>query len=214
MAIQRWTQWLRRPFGAGSLEIKGDVNVKLIAGLGNPGSGYENTRHNVGFMVIDALAGRFGMQVKRKKFNALIEEVSAENTRLLLLKPQEYMNRSGHAIATASGFYKLTPADLLVVTDDMALETGRLRLRAQGSAGGHNGLKDIILKLGTDQFSRLRVGIGDSGPMDAADYVLSRFSSEERDIVDKAVQAAVDAVLCWVREGVEPAMTRYNATNK
>jgi PTH1 family peptidyl-tRNA hydrolase len=124
------------------------------------------------------------------------------------------MNRSGHAIATAAGFYKLGPVDVLVVTDDMALDVGRLRIRAKGSAGGHNGLKDIIARLGSDDFARLRVGIGDSGRMDAADYVLSRFSAEERAIVDNAVQTAVDAICCWLRDGVDIAMTRYNAKNE
>ncbi|MFZ9010782.1 MAG: aminoacyl-tRNA hydrolase [Anaerohalosphaeraceae bacterium] len=104
--------------------------------------------------------------------------------------------------------------DVLVVTDDMALDVGRLRIRAKGSAGGHNGLKDIIARLGSDDFARLRVGIGDSGRMDAADYVLSRFSAEERAIVDNAVQTAVDAICCWLRDGVDIAMTRYNAKNE
>jgi len=200
--------------GVGSLETKKGASMKLIAGLGNPGSKYDDTRHNVGFRVVDALAERFGEKVRRKKFNALTEEVHAEDTKLLLMKPQDYMNRSGHAIATAAGFYKLGPVDVLVVTDDMALDVGRLRIRAKGSAGGHNGLKDIIARLGSDDFARLRVGIGDSGRMDAADYVLSRFSAEERAIVDNAVQTAVDAICCWLRDGVDIAMTRYNAKNE
>jgi PTH1 family peptidyl-tRNA hydrolase len=164
-------------------------------------------------MVADALAERFGARVRRKKFNALAEEIYAEDTKVVLLKPQQYMNRSGHAVATAAGFYKLTAADVLVVTDDMALDVGRLRIRGKGSAGGHNGLKDIIARLGSDDFSRLRVGIGDSGRMDAADYVLSRFSADEREVIDKAVQTAVDAICCWLRDGVDLAMTRYNAKN-
>lgn len=200
--------------GVSSLETKKGASMKLIAGLGNPGSKYDETRHNVGFRVVDALAERFGEKVRRKKFNALTEEIHAEDTKLLLIKPQDYMNRSGHAIATAAGFYKLGPADVLVVTDDMALDVGRLRIRAKGSAGGHNGLKDIIARLGSDDFARLRVGIGDSGRMDAADYVLSRFSAEERAIVDNAVQTAVDAICCWLRDGVDIAMTRYNAKNE
>jgi PTH1 family peptidyl-tRNA hydrolase len=121
------------------------------------------------------------------------------------------MNRSGHAVATAVGYYKLTPSDVLVVTDDMALAVGRLRLRVKGSAGGHNGLKDIIARLRSDAFPRLRMGIGASGPVDAADYVLSRFAPDERQMVQTAVQSAADAVECWLREGVDAAMTRYNA---
>ena len=212
--IEAWKDVIGRLMGVGSLETKKGASMKLIAGLGNPGSKYDDTRHNVGFRVVDALAERFGEKVRRKKFNALTEEVHAEDTKLLLMKPQDYMNRSGHAIATAAGFYKLGPADLLVVTDDMALNVGRLRIRAKGSAGGHNGLKDIIVRFGSDDFARLRVGIGDSGRMDAADYVLSRFSAEERAIVDNAVQTAVDAICCWLRDGVDIVMTRYNAKNE
>ena len=211
--IEAWKAVIGRLMGVGSLETKKGASMKLIAGLGNPGSKYDDTRHNVGFRVVDALAERFGEKVRRKKFNALTEEVHAEDTKLLLMKPQDYMNRSGHAVATAAGFYKLSPADVLVVTDDMALDVGRLRIRAKGSAGGHNGLKDIIARFGSDDFARLRVGIGDSGRMDAADYVLSRFSAEERAIVDNAVQTAVDAICCWLRDGVDIAMTRYNAKN-
>lgn len=212
--IEAWKAAIGRLMGVSSLETKKGASMKLIAGLGNPGSKYDETRHNVGFRVVDALAERFGEKVRRKKFNALTEEIRAEDTKLLLIKPQDYMNRSGHAIATAAGFYKLGPADVLVVTDDMALDVGRLRIRAKGSAGGHNGLKDIIARLGSDDFARLRVGIGDSGRMDAADYVLSRFSAEERAIVDNAVQTAVDAICCWLRDGVDIAMTRYNAKNE
>ncbi len=212
--IEAWKDVIGRLMGVGSLETKKGASMKLIAGLGNPGSKYDDTRHNVGFRVVDALAERFGEKVRRKKFNALTEEVHAEDTKLLLMKPQDYMNRSGHAIATAAGFYKLGPADVLVVTDDMALNVGRLRIRAKGSAGGHNGLKDIIARFGSDDFARLRVGIGDSGRMDAADYVLSRFSAEERAIVDNAVQTAVDAICCWLRDGVDIVMTRYNAKNE
>ena len=212
--IEAWKAAIGRLMGVSSLETKKGASMKLIAGLGNPGSKYDETRHNVGFRVVDALAERFGEKVRRKKFNALAEEIHAEDTKLLLIKPQDYMNRSGHAIATAAGFYKLGPADVLVVTDDMALDVGRLRIRAKGSAGGHNGLKDIIARLGSDDFARLRVGIGESGRMDAADYVLSRFSAEERAIVDNAVQTAVDAICCWLRDGVDIAMTRYNAKNE
>ena len=156
-----WKELVGRLIGVGSLETEKGASMKLIVGLGNPGSKYDQTRHNVGFMVVDAFAERYGAKVRRKKFNALFEEISVEATKILLLKPQQYMNRSGHAVATAAGFYKLDPVDILVVTDDMALEVGRIRLRAKGSAGGHNGLKDIIARLGTQDFPRLRVGIGE-----------------------------------------------------
>lgn len=209
--MQAWKDWIRRRMGVGSLETKKGASMKLIVGLGNPDSKYDQTRHNVGFMVVDALAGRFGATVRRKKFNALAEEIVVADSKVLLLKPQQYMNRSGHAVATAAGFYKLDPADVLVVTDDMALDVGRLRLRAKGSAGGHNGLKDIIARLGSDDFARLRIGIGDRGRMDAAAFVLSRFSADEREVIDRAVRLAADAIDCWVRDGVDLAMTRYNA---
>lgn len=211
--VQDWKDVIGRLMNAGSLETKEDASMKLIAGLGNPGNEYEGTRHNIGFMVADALAERLGASIRRKKFNAMVEEVYAEGTKLLLVKPQHYMNRSGHAVATAAGFYKLASTDVLVVTDDMALDVGRIRLRAKGSSGGHNGLKDIIARIGSDNFPRLRVGIGDSGQMDAADYVLSRFSADEREIIDGVVQTAVEAVLCWLRDGVDIAMTRYNTKN-
>lgn len=206
----KWDDVIEHLSGAGSLETK-EGAVRLIVGLGNPGKSYDNTRHNVGFMVIDALAAMYGEKVKRKKFNALTEEIRAEGHKLLLVKPQQYMNRSGHAVATAAGFYKISPEHVLVVTDDMALETGRLRLRAKGSAGGHNGLKDIIARLGTDRFPRLRIGIGDSGRTDAADYVLSDFKGDEKERIEQAVQMAVKAVLSWVRDGIDIAMTTYNA---
>lgn len=211
--IEAWKAVIGRLTGVGSLEKKKGASMKLIVGLGNPDNKYDQTRHNVGFMVVDALAERFGATVRRKKFNALTEEVFAEEMKLLLLKPQQYMNRSGHAVATAAGFHKLGPADILVVTDDMALDVGRIRLRAKGSAGGHNGLKDIIARLGSDDFPRLRVGIGDSGRIDAAAYVLSRFSENERTVIDGAIRTAVDAICCWLRDGIGMAMTRYNVKN-
>ena len=208
-----WKDMIGRLMGVGSLETKKGASMKLIVGLGNPDNKYDDTRHNVGFRVVDALAERLGTTVRRKKFNALAEEAFAEETKLLLLKPQQYMNRSGHAVATATGFYKIDPADVLVITDDMALDVGRIRLRAKGSAGGHNGLKDIIARLGSDDFSRLRVGIGDSGRMDAAAYVLSRFSADEREVIDQTIRMAVDAICCWLCDGVDLAMTRYNVKN-
>lgn len=196
--------------GVDSLKTKESASVKLIAGLGNPGTEYDGTRHNVGFRVLDAVAEMFGERIKRQKFNALAAEILYGEEKLLLLKPQQYMNRSGHSIATATGFYKLAPADVLVVTDDMALEVGQLRLRPKGSSGGHNGLKDIMAAMGTDVFSRLRIGIGPSGQRDAADYVLSRFNTAEKETVEQAVTAAAKAVLCWAVDGTETAMTRYN----
>jgi peptidyl-tRNA hydrolase, PTH1 family len=207
---ERMMDMVKRLFGVSSLETKEGARVKVIVGLGNPGSEYDQTRHNIGFMVLDVLAGRFGAVIGRKKFNALIEEVSDGFNKLLLIKPQQYMNRSGRAVAEAAAFYKLSASDILVVTDDLALDVGRIRLRAQGSAGGHNGLKDILAALGTDAFARLRVGIGSRGTRRGADYVLSRFGADERAVIDQAVKTAADAALCWAREGAETAMTKFN----
>lgn len=182
----------------------------LVAGLGNPGKPYEGTRHNAGFEVIDRLAAAVGAEVKKKRFAALVGEAQVQGRTLLLIKPQAYMNRSGQAVAAAMGFYRLPLERLLVITDDAALEPGRLRLRAKGSAGGHNGLADIIEKVNSQDFARLRVGIGLSGGGDMADYVLSRPPAKEREILDRAIETAVQAALCWITEGLDAAMNRYN----
>lgn len=201
---------LNNLFGGSALS-KPKSDVRLIVGLGNPGSQYERTRHNVGFMAVDALAERLGVTIRRKTFNALAADVVLGNLKLILLKPQQFMNRSGHAVATAAGFYKLSAQEIIVILDDLALPVGQLRIRAKGSAGGHNGLKDIIARLGTDAFARLRIGIGDSGPRDAADYVLSRFADDERTAVETTIGRSVDAVICWTECGAEAAMNRYNS---
>lgn len=185
--------------------------IRMVAGLGNPGPEYSGTRHNIGFEVIDALADSLGTEVRQKKFSALFGQTLFGDIKLLLLKPGLYMNRSGQVLATAAGFFKLEPAQVLVVMDDMALEPGRLRIRAQGSAGGHNGLADIIQKLGTDRVPRLRVGIGKSPYPDSKDYVLGRFDAEQRRVMDETVPRAVEAVRCWLQKGTQAAMNRYNA---
>ncbi|HDS84909.1 MAG TPA: aminoacyl-tRNA hydrolase [Phycisphaerales bacterium] len=184
---------------------------RLIVGLGNPGAAYDLTRHNVGFMALDALAERLGVSVRRKAFNALAAEASIGQNKLILLKPQQYMNRSGHAVATAAGYYKIPAQDIIVVLDDMALPTGQIRLRAKGSAGGHNGLKDIIARLGTDAFARLRIGIGQADGGDASDYVLSRFDPQQRSAIEQAVSRCVEALLCWVEHDIETAMNHFNS---
>jgi len=187
--------------------------ISLIAGLGNPGEEYRRTRHNVGFEVIDKLAERFGAELKKGKFGAVFGQAVFEDKKLILLKPLKYMNNSGQVIATAAGFYKLEPQRILVITDDLALEPGLIRIRASGSAGGHNGLADIIQKLGTENFSRLRVGIGDKGRADGRDYVLSEPSDAEKELLDKAVAEAVEAVVFLLHQGVDAAMTKFNRKN-
>lgn len=186
-------------------------DIKMIVGLGNPGSKYEGTRHNVGFEVVDRLADRLGVKVSKKKFGGFFCECVFEGTKVLLLKPQQYMNCSGQVVATANGFYRVGVGGLMVVTDDMALEPGRIRIRAKGSAGGHNGLSDIISRVGGGEFGRLRVGIGQSEMIAGRDYVLGRPSSDERAAIETAIETAEQCLLCWIREGIDSAMNRYNA---
>jgi PTH1 family peptidyl-tRNA hydrolase len=186
------------------------IETKMVVGLGNPGREYVGTRHNTGFRVIDSLAQKLQIDVKKRKFTARLGLGESDGEKLILLKPWQFMNRSGPAVAKAMAFYKLGVEDLLVVSDDMALPVGTIRLRAKGSAGGHNGLVDIIEKLGTEQFSRLRIGIGQSDREDDVDYVLSRPDAREEPLLDEAVAKAQEAVLCWVKYGIEEAMNRYN----
>lgn len=185
---------------------------KLVVGLGNPGSKYEGTRHNVGFEVVDRLAaGGSGVRFA-PKFEALVAEVEIGFRRVLLLKPQTFMNLSGRSVRQAVQFYKLVPADdLLVLCDDLSLPLGKLRIRSKGTDGGQKGLRDIAQQLGTTEYSRLRVGIGENGPIDASDYVLTRFRPTERPIIDDVLIAATQAVAVWVTRGVDAAMNRFNA---
>lgn len=183
--------------------------VKMVVGLGNPGSEYVDTRHNMGFRVIDLLTETLKIETKKKKFGARIGTGEFADKKLILLKPWQWMNRSGQPVAKAVDFYKLALDDLLVVTDDMDLEPGRIRLRAKGSAGGHNGLADIIEELGTDEFARLRIGIGRSKEEEPVDFVLDR-PVEEKPLLDQAVERARDAVLCWIEYGIEATMNRFN----
>jgi len=182
----------------------------MVVGLGNPGAEYAETRHNLGFRVIDALAQKLQIEVKKRKFGARLGTGVFANKKLILLKPWQYMNRSGQAVATAVGFFKLPLSALLVVSDDMDLEPGRIRLRKQGSAGGQKGLADILARLGTEQVCRLRIGIGSAGRVDAVDYVLSRPSPQEKPLLDEAVERAREAVLCWIEHGMDTAMNRFN----
>jgi peptidyl-tRNA hydrolase, PTH1 family len=185
---------------------------KLVVGLGNPGTKYEATRHNVGFDVIDRLAAGRARPSFSRKFDGLVAETEIDFRRVLLLKPETFMNLSGRSVAQALRFYKLEPAELLVVCDDLSLPLGKLRLRPGGSDGGQKGLRDIIAHLGTDRFSRLRIGIGQRGEADAADFVLSRFRSAERPIIDDALILATQCVAVWVTQGIDAAMNRFNGS--
>ena len=184
----------------------------LIVGLGNPGEKYENTRHNVGFQVIDELAERQGKPVQRLKFKALTGLLTIGGEKALVMKPVTYMNLSGEAVRPAADFYKLPPERILVISDDVALAAGRLRIRAKGSAGGHNGLKSIIQHLGTDQFPRIRVGVGEKPhpDYDLADWVLGRPQGEDKKAIDAAVKRAADAVECILSQGLERGMGKFN----
>jgi peptidyl-tRNA hydrolase, PTH1 family len=185
--------------------------MKLIVGLGNIGRRYEKTRHNVGFEVLNLLAIRNPGGSDKEKFDGRVMDLTVVGERSLLLWPYTLMNLSGRSVSAAVDFYQLPPADLLVVCDDFNLPLGKLRFRSQGSAGGQKGLEDIINQLGTDALSRLRIGIGPvPDSWDAADFVLSKFSSAERPVVEEAIQTAADAVECWVKEGIEVGMNRYN----
>ena len=184
----------------------------LLVGLGNPGDQYENTRHNVGFMVADELAERHNIPVQRLKFRALTNTVTVGDRKVLLMKPVTYMNLSGEAVHEAAAFYKIPPEHILVVSDEVALAPGKLRVRRSGSAGGHNGLKNIIAHLGTDQFPRIRLGVGQKPhpDYDMADWVLGKFQGEDKKAVEAAVKKAADAAECLIREGVDKAMNQYN----
>lgn len=186
--------------------------MKLVVGLGNPGKKYEGTRHNVGFDLIAEIAHRHGAAKPRTKFEAEMSEVTIGPERVLLLAPQTYMNHSGRSVRQAVDFFQLTPADLLVVCDDINLPLGRLRLRKGGSAGGQKGLANIIQHLGTETFPRLRLGV-DLPPAgrDAADYVLDRFGKAEARVIADSLKLAVDAIEVWLAQGTDAAMNRFNA---
>jgi PTH1 family peptidyl-tRNA hydrolase len=192
--------------------------VKVVTGLGNPGERYRLTRHNVGFRVVDLLADRWGLTGQgRVRDGAAQLEVQLEDPaqRVLLVKPMRYMNRSGAPVKAALRHTNAAlEDDLLVVTDDVDLPLGRLRLRREGSAGGHNGLRDIIATFGSNEFNRLRVGIGRSGSTrETVNHVLSTFRPNERDLATEAIATAADAVQVWLAEGIEAAMNRYNGVD-
>ena len=181
--------------------------IRLVAGLGNPGAEYDRTRHNVGFVVVDLLAKEWGLSWQHSKS---WEAYWAKGENGILVKPSTFMNSSGFAVSAVSNFYKIKPAEILVVLDDMALELGRLRLRPDGGTGGHNGLDSVIVSLGTDVIPRLRIGIGAAPHQAATDHVLGRFFEEERPIVEKTITRAVAAVKCAIDKGMLAAMNLFN----
>ena len=184
----------------------------LVVGLGNPGDKYENTRHNVGFLTIDRIAEELGVPVQKLKYRALTNTVELGGAKALLMKPVTYMNLSGEAVGEAARFYKISPDHVLVISDDVSLPLGKLRIRKGGSAGGHNGLKNIIQHLGTDQFPRVKVGVGEKPhpDYDMADWVLSKFTGEDLKAITAAIDKAAQAAACLIAEGPDKAMNKFN----
>ena len=188
--------------------------MRLIVGLGNPGLEYARTRHNAGFMALDRLAQRQSIDfdtVARTRFHGLAIDVNLAGEKCLLIKPSTFMNRSGLCVGEAVAFHKLEPADVMIIVDDVALPMGSIRLRAEGSAGGHNGLTDIERALGTRVYPRLRVGIDAPGRVPQKDYVLGRFSPDQQLRLDFVLDKTCDALTAWVRDGLPKAMSLYNA---
>ena len=184
----------------------------MLVCLGNPGDQYDNTRHNVGFMVADQLGERYHLPIQKLKFKALTNVFTISGEKVLVMKPVTYMNLSGEAVRPAADFYKIPPEHIIVISDDTALDVGKLRIRKSGSAGGHNGLKSIIQHLGTDQFPRIRVGVGKKPhpDYDLADWVLGKFQGEDRKAIAAAVERCADAVECYIKEGPDRAMNKFN----
>ena len=184
----------------------------LIVGLGNPGKQYEHTRHNCGFRAIDMLADKLGCKVDKGKFQGLYGQTTYKGTKLYLLKPQTYMNLSGRSILQLSAYFNIPPQRIIVMFDDISLEPGRLRIRADGSAGGHNGIKSIIAELGSQDFPRVKIGVGGKAhpDQDLADWVLSNFSASEEKALCAALEQSCDAALCIMDSGVPAAANRFN----
>lgn len=184
----------------------------VIAGLGNPEKKYENTRHNVGFDVIDALAGKHEIPIREAAFQARLGKGLINGQKVMLVKPQTYMNLSGESLRLITDYYKINvPEELIVISDDISLPPGNIRIRKKGSAGGHNGLKNIILHLGTEQFQRVRIGVGEKPrQMELIDYVLGHFSKEERMLIDGSIANAAEAIEIMLQDGAECAMNLFN----
>lgn len=184
----------------------------LLVGLGNPGDKYDNTRHNVGFAAIDQLAEELRVPVQKLKYRSLTQTVELGGAKVLLMKPITYMNLSGEAVGEAARFFKIPADHVLVLSDDVSLPVGKLRVRRGGSAGGHNGLKNIIQHLGTDQFPRVKIGVGEKPhpDYDMADWVLGKFAGEDLKTISQAIQRAGKAAECYIHDGPDQAMNRFN----
>lgn len=196
--------------------MKKDNEAWLIVGLGNPGPEYAKTRHNCGFRALDILAQKLGCKVDKGKFEGLYGQTTYEGHKLYLLKPLTYMNLSGRSVLQLSAYFNIPPQRIVVIFDDISLDIGRLRIRSNGSAGGHNGIKSIISQLGSQDFPRVKVGIGakPNPDFDLADWVLSAFSASEEKSLQAALERAADAALCIVSQGTMEAANRFNAAGK
>jgi PTH1 family peptidyl-tRNA hydrolase len=183
--------------------------VYLIVGLGNPGKEYENTRHNVGFDVLDLLCDKYNIDMRRIKFKGMYGEGKIENEKVIFLKPMTFMNLSGESVKEVCDFYKIPNKNIIVIYDDISLDIGRMRIRKSGSAGGHNGIKNIIFNLSTDIFSRIKIGVGEPKG-DLVSHVLGKFSEDDRLEVEKVFNAAVKAINCIITDGVYEAMNSFN----
>lgn len=186
----------------------------IIVGLGNPGKKYENTRHNMGFIAVDLLAEKYGIKVDKIKFKALVGEGRIAGQKVLLVKPQTYMNLSGQSVMEVMNFYKEDIENLIVIYDDIDIPTGTIRLRKKGSAGTHNGMRNIVYLLQEDGFPRIRVGIGSESKVDLIHYVTSGVTKKEKDLLEDALTRAADAAVCIVEKGIEKAMNEYNIRPK
>ncbi len=188
----------------------------IIVGLGNPGKDYENTRHNVGFMVIDEAARKYNISVNEKKHKAIIGKGFIAGQKVILAKPQTFMNLSGESVRDIIDYYKIDETtELIVISDDISLDVGQLRVRKKGSAGGHNGLKNIILHLGHDEFRRIRMGVGEKpSGYDLADYVLGHFPQDEKELIEESVKKAVEALEVIVTDGPDAAMNQFNKKDR
>lgn len=184
--------------------------MKIVVGLGNPGRKYDGTRHNVGFAVLDLLAASPSVGGFQSRFDAQVAEWLDDGEKILLLKPETFMNLSGRSVRQAIDFHKIEIDSLLVVADDISLPLGKLRFRAQGTHGGHNGLRDIQSHLATNDYARLRIGVDSPGDADAADHVLGRFRPAEKPVIEDAVQQAAQGVFLWARHGIQKCMNQYN----
>lgn len=184
----------------------------IVVFLGNPGPKYRDTRHNAGFMAADAMEKKLGVSINKLRFKALTAQTTLGGEKVLLLKPQTYMNLSGESVSPAAAFYKVPPEHIIVVSDEVSLPIGKLRIRKSGSAGGHNGLKNIIAMLGTDAFPRIRMGVGapPHADYDMADWVLSSFKNQDADDMRSLAVRVCDAVECYIAEGPDRAMNKFN----